>query len=603
MSTLGGPPPAAPAEPPPGDAPGSASPRHRRLPDGLRQPRTLAGMAIVLAVVLALSAVLVARSRSGSTASPTGQTPSASNAHQASLADAIAHATVIGPTNPAMKLHITLTLENKAGQQLSSLIAAGQSVSPSQFAAQFGPDPRAVQAAIAELHRIGVDATWNPGSSILVVTAPVSVINQVLNLTITDYRSADGKTFYAPDKPVIVPPQVNSVITGVAGLDNYTSFQGKSIRLPGAIHAGGITPDEVVAFYNIAPLRNRGLDGSGVTIVFPELDDLPDDHDLQAFSRAHNLPAADLTIKHDPAWGDPEKPGQPGGEATLDVEVAHAIAPKAKLIAYVGSGRLSESIVRDQTMVRDNPGAIISNSLGQCEAGLPDTLRTQSQSVWDQAAATGMTHMVASGDNGAYDCNGKPDVLSPDFPSALPSVTAVGGTSIFLGSKPGYFREVAWGDAIAGVGSGGGASQNYQRPDWQKGQGVDNGDSLSPATRQVPDIAGVADTNTGWDILQGGADVQVGGTSAAAPLWAGIVALVDQDLQKNNLKPVGFANPAIYWMAQQSDLNPPPFHDLTIGNNFRYKATAGWDFVTGWGTPDVDALDQAWQKFQRQGGG
>ena len=324
--------------------------------------------------------------------------------------------------------------------------------------------------------------------------------------------------------------------------------------------------------------------------------------DLHAFSAQFGLPDADLTV----VYADGTKPPVYSDwivEEALDIEWAHAMAPKAKLIAYIGSGKLQQSLIRDEAMVRDNPGAIISNSLGQCEARLPDAARAQAQEVWDRAAATGMSHYVASGDLGAYDCNGHPDVLSVDFPSALPSVTAVGGTSIFLGTKPGYYREVAWGDAISGSGAGGGVSLNYERPSWQKGQGVDNGDSASPATRQVPDVAGVSDTNTGWSILLGGKENQIGGTSAAAPLWAGFTALIDQDMAKNGLKPVGFANPALYWMAQQSDLSPPPFHDVTVGTNFRYKATTGWDFVTGWGTPDVDALDQAWQRFQRQGGG
>ena len=566
-----------------------------------REPRVIAGIAVVVAVALAAGAVVVARATRSSPAA-TGAAPSSGNAHQASLADAIAHATVLGPTDPTTRLDLTFTLESRAGQQLSSLIASGQQVSPGQFDSQFGPDPRLVQLAIDRLKQLQIDAHWNPGSSILTVTAPVSVINQALKVTITDYRGADGQLFHAPDHEVVIPAAVQQVVKSVSGLDNFTELKSKA-RILGAIHPGGVTPDDVVAFYNVAPLRQRGLDGSGITIVFPEIDDLPDDSDLQAFSQAHNLPKADITIKRDAAWGDPQDKGKPGGEATLDVEVAHAMAPAAKLIVYIGSGSLAQSIVRDESMVRDNAGAIISNSLGQCEARINDAGRVQAQDVWDRAAATGMSHYVASGDLGAFDCDGHPDVLSVDFPSALPSVTAVGGTSVFLGKQPGYFREVGWGNPISSGGSGGGVSLNYERPSWQTGQGVDNGDSASPATRQVPDVAGVADSNTGWDILLGGRDTEIGGTSAAAPLWAGITALVDQDMSKNGLKPVGFANPALYWMAQQSDLSPPPFHDIVVGNNFRYKATTGWDFVTGWGTPDVDALDQAWQKFQKRSGG
>jgi subtilase family serine protease len=113
--------------------------------------------------------------------------------------------------------------------------------------------------------------------------------------------------------------------------------------------------------------------------------------------------------------------------------------------------------------------------------------------------------------------------------------------------------------------------------------------------RQVPDVSANADPNTGFHIIFGRQAGQAGGTSAATPLWAATVALIDQDLKKQGLRTVGFANPALYWMgANSSKLPAPPFHDVTTGNNLAYDAGPGWDFATGWGSMDASALDKAW---------
>ncbi|WP_338204145.1 S53 family peptidase [Candidatus Nephthysia bennettiae] len=210
------------------------------------------------------------------------------------------------------------------------------------------------------------------------------------------------------------------------------------------------------------------------------------------------------------------------------------------------------------------------------------------------------SHFVAAGDHGAYDCgpNRPPSV---DFPSALPTVTSVGGTTMFQTPQGTYQKEAAWGNPISEAGTGGGLSQHFKRPAYQKGPGVDN--QFSNGNRQVPDVAAVADQNTGYHVVLGGRDHQIGGTSAAAPLWAAVTALIDQDFQKRGLKPVGFANPALYWMAQNgSQLPSPPFHQVTEGNNLAYLAAPGWNYCTGLGSLQAGALESAFEAYQRQGG-
>jgi len=209
-----------------------------------------------------------------------------------------------------------------------------------------------------------------------------------------------------------------------------------------------------------------------------------------------------------------------------------------------------------------------------------------------------MSHFVASGDNGAYTC-GEDQPPAGSFPSTLPTVTAVGGTTVFESQQGIYFKEMAWGAPLDQSGSGGGASQFYPVPAYQQGVAQANGHGL----RQVPDVAANADPATGFHIVFGGRDGQVGGTSAATPLWAGTVALVNQDLVKKGLREVGFANPALYWMGQNSaTLSAKPFHDVSAGNNLAYDAGTGWDFATGWGSMDGAALDAAWVLYIKGGG-
>jgi kumamolisin len=249
-------------------------------------------------------------------------------------------------------------------------------------------------------------------------------------------------------------------------------------------------------------------------------------------------------------------------------------------------------------MVTEHLGSIISESLGACEPDTPGGHRNTYATIQDRAVALGMSHFVATGDNGAYTCGQDQDPAA-SFPSTLPSVTAVGGTSLFESSQGVYFKETAWGSPLDESGTGGGVSQFYAAPDYQKNETQAAGHGL----RQVPDVAADGDPATGFHIVFGGREGQAGGTSAATPLWAAAVALINQDLKKKGLREVGFANPGIYWMGENESKFPArPFHDVTTGNNLGYDAGPGWDFATGWGSMDGAALDAAWAIYIKSGG-
>ena len=520
--------------------------------------RALALIAIVALGMLVLSPPLPAIKRS----------PVAKYVAPKLLADALRIAKRLGPAGPSTEVHLNLALKARDPRS--------------------GPDEKLASASVATVRAAGLRATWSKGSLLIAVDGPAPAAASLLQVDIENYRLGDGTIFYAANGEPTIPASLAAVVSSVDGLDSFRKDRSFAVR------PGGLTPIDVIAFYNLKPLIDSGLDGSGQTIVLPEIDNVPNLNDVNAFAKEFGLPPFDglVDIKKDPSWGNPLNPQ---GEAALDLEIIHEIAPKAKLVVYESGPSFTFVDRAFDQMVSDHLGSIISESLGACELGTTSGHRTLNSTIQDRATALGMTHFVASGDGGAYTC-GESQAAAVSFPSSLPSVTAVGGTAVFQAADGSYGREMAWGSAIDQSGAGGGPSRFFDVPDYQKA--VD-----STGHRQVPDVAGAADPATGFHIVFGGRDGQVGGTSAATPLWAATTALINQDLKRKGMREVGFANPALYWMgANANAFTIRPFHDVTDGNNLLYKAGPGWDMATGWGSFDAVGLDQAWIKYIKANG-
>ena len=508
------------------------------------------------------------------------------------LAQAINKATDLGPAGPSTIVHLSFGLKVRNPDLLGSLLASGKTISPAAYAADFAPDPALVGRAVVALNAAGLSAGWRAPSSLIAADGPAPVAASLLNVEINSYRLPDGTLFYAARDQPRLPAVLTSVISNVSGLDDYRRAHGYAVR------PGGLIPTDVLSFYNIQALRDAGLDGAGQTIMLPEIDDLPNMSDLDKFASKFGLPpfASVLTVKRDPSWGTPEKPQ---GETALDLEIIHSVAPMAKLVVYLSAPDFGHGERAFDQMVTDHLGSVISESLGSCEPDTPSGARNVYASIQDRAVVLGISHFVASGDNGAYTC-GLDQEAAGSFPSTLPTVTAVGGTSVFESASGVYYKEYAWGSPLDQSGSGGGASQFYAIPSYQKNEAK----SAGKGQRQVPDVSADADPSTGFHIIFGGHDGQAGGTSAATPLWAATVALINQDLKKKGLREVGFANPALYWMGENAArLSPQPFHDVSAGNNLGFDAATGWDFATGWGSMDAAALDAAWVRYIKGGGG
>lgn len=509
-----------------------------------------------------------------------------------SLAEAIRTAVDLGPAGREITVSLSFSLKVRNQSDLDALLGRGQVVSPADYAARFAPEPAKVAGAISALRAAGLQATRRAQSSLIAADGPAPAAAALLGIDIESYELANGSTFYASLDQPVMPQSLAAVVASVSGLDSYHRTRGF------AVHPGGLVPTDVLAYYNLKPLRDAGLDGTGQTIVLPEIDDLLNLSDLNKFASKYGLPAFNevLTIKKDPSWGTPMKPE---GETVLDLEIIHAVAPKAQLVVYISAPDFGHSSRAFDQMVTDHLGSIISESLGSCEPDTPAGARNVYTAIQDRALALGMSHFVASGDSGAFTC-GVDQEAAGSFPSTLPTLTAVGGTSVFESKEGLYFKEYAWGSPLDETGGGGGASQYYPAPDYQKNVAQ----SIARGQRQGPDVSADADPMTGFHIIFGGREGQAGGTSAAAPLWAATIALINQDLKKKGLREVGFANPAIYWMGDNlSKLNPKPFHDVAAGNNLGFAATPGWDFATGWGSMDAAALDAAWITYIKSGGG
>lgn len=265
------------------------------------------------------------------------------------------------------------------------------------------------------------------------------------------------------------------------------------------------------------------------------------------------------------------------GEVMLDIEVAGGVAPKSEIVVYFAPNTdqgFLDAILKAVHDKRHNP-SVISISWGGPESQWTEQALQAFDQAFQDAATLGITVCCASGDNGSTD--GVSDGLQHvDFPASSPFALACGGTRL-QGSGSSISSETVWNDGPNSAG-GGGVSDFFPLPSWQSTAGVPVSKNTGHHQgRGVPDVAGNADPETGYEVIVDGQDQVIGGTSAVAPLWAGLIARLNQKLGA----PVGYLNPLLYTQLAPSSLN-----DITQGDIGAYKAAKGWDACTGWGSPN-----------------
>lgn len=531
----------------------------------------------------------------------------------------IQRAHLVQAADPTQTLSLSVGLRPNNSSNLENLLRAIYTpgspqyhhyLTPADYLQRFAPTSDQVQQVEDFLRAQGLTVQdVAPNHLLIDATGTVAQAQQAFHVQINTYKYGN-RAFYANAQAPSVPASLQALISSIGGLDNSVRYQPLGQQMLEAAHPNaspsGYGPGELSAAYNTTPLSSAGLQGQNQTVAIFELDGYKA-ADVQQYFQNYNLgtPAISNVL----VGGANGSAGQGAIEVELDIEVVGAIAPRAQQLIYEGPNTTQGLNNTYNQIVTDNRAQIISTSWGLCESSTGAAELMTLDTIFKEAAAQGIAIYAAAGDAGAYDCGDTS--LAVDSPADDPYVTGVGGTNLQLGANNSYGSESVWSDTAdtgrgpEGAGGGGGVSNTFTLPSWQTGSGViSNYSSGQPCgapsgqyCREVPDISADADPNSGYAVYctvtaagcSSSGWIVVGGTSAAAPFWAGSSALINQYLQSQNLARFGSANPALYaiYNGQQA---APAFHDVTTGNNLYYPATSGYDMATGLGSPDVTSL-------------
>lgn len=515
-----------------------------------------------------------------------------------SLVPILQHHTPLHTLDGNRQLQLTISLQLRNQRQLHALLQAQNDpqspwyhryLTPQQFAHMFSPDQATVKKVVAYLHAQNLTVKAVSSNNTLISTSgTVAAIEKAFAVTLNNYN-LNGRTVYAPASEPSVPNDLAGVLLNISGLDDVARYR-PILRLGHTDSSDkGYTPDNIRTAYDIGSLIHAS-NGAGQTVALFELDGY-NSNDVDTYLTRYKLGAPDYSdVLVDNALNTA---GAGAIEVELDMEIVSAIAPGAAQKVYIGPNSSSGVIDTYNRIVTDDSAKVISTSWGLCETNSDSAQLTALDNVFKQGAAQGQAVFSASGDSGAYDCN--TDALAVDSPSDDPYVVGVGGTNLQLGDKSDYGSEIAWSSttetkfSAKGAGGGGGYSTVFRKPSYQTGTGVDTN-----IMRHVPDVAANADPATGYAIsctvLIAGCSYSgwatVGGTSAAAPLWAGIAADTNSYLFSQKKTTLGSASTTLYQLFNTKE-KLSAYHDITGGDNLFYKAGPGYDLATGIGTPDA----------------
>jgi kumamolisin len=454
-----------------------------------------------------------------------------------------------------------------------------------EFARQFGADPADIAAvkAFAASHGLGV-IQEHAGRRTVVLLGTVAQFQAAFGVQLQRFEHPHG-AYRGRQGFIHLPQELSGVVEAVLGLDNRpqarTHFRVRkpaSIRAPSAAAPVAFTPIQLASLYGYPEAT-----GEGQCVGIIELGGGFTQADLQTYFAKLKVPRPTVTaVSVDNGQNTPTgEANGPDGEVMLDIEVIGAIAPQAKIAVYFAPNTDAGFLDAITTAVHDttNKPSVISISWGSAESTWTSQSMTAMDEAFQAAATLGVTICVASGDNGSSDgvTDGGDHV---DFPASSPYALACGGTSL-KASSTAITSESVWNDGTAGGAGGGGVSTFFPLPTWQSGLQTTDTDGTTAAltNRGVPDVAGDADPDTGYDVRIDGTDTVIGGTSAVAPLWSGLLARINQLAGK----PVGLIQPLLY-------RNPQALRDITQGNNGDFAASQGWDACTGLGSPNGQAV-------------
>lgn len=526
----------------------------------------------------------------------------------------LARAHLVGASNAQLKLDLSIGLQLRNEQELENLLSNMYNphsteyhhfLTPQMFAAEFGPTLQQQQQIKDYLTSQGFTVTHVSSNGMLIdASATIAEVETAFQVKINNYVLGTNR-FFANTTPPIIPASLSSLIASIGGLDDsvhmhplYQLPKSDGLNNHGTKHTqphaakAGFGPPDLTGAYDSTPLQQAGIQGANQTVAVFELDGYQSS-DITQYLLHYNLGTPSISNVLVDRFNGSAGPGTI--EVELDIEVVAAMAPKATQIVYEGPNTTQGINDTYNQIVTDDKAQVTTISWAECESDSGNAELQTLDNIFKQGATEGIAMYAASGDFGAYDC--RDNNLAVASPAGDPNITGVGGTTLQLNGGT-YGSESVWSNpsniqrSPKGDGGGGGISSYFQLPTWQAGPGVKN--QYSNGNRQVPDVSADADPTTGYavycTVTAGGCNssgwINVGGTSAAAPLWAGSTATINEYLQKQGKSRMGFANPTLYGLesTQQAYL---PFHDVTTGNNLYYPATANYDEASGWGSPDI----------------
>jgi kumamolisin len=437
----------------------------------------------------------------------------------------------------------------------------------------------------------GLAVRWRTGDDWAIVTGSADRLAAAFDVPVHDYLGRRGQVFYASPQQPLLPNGLRGEVSAVGRVLGYLPYRMARPPVPLDVPRPGLTPQHLLTTYNARPLVDAGYTGKGATLVFFAFDGF-DQRDLDMFADTSGLPRFTPEV----VGGSP---GPAHGETVMDLEVAHAIAPDARLVVInarptvEGSGAFEKIGRMFDDAARKYPGSVWSLSIGWgCEALVNAADVAPVRAALTNAHRRGIAVFDASGDTGGLECKGGedyssapgPDDVGVDTIASLPEITSVGGTTLSTDMEGRWLEETAWVDVPLSQGSSGGVSRLFDRPAYQHELSLER----DATHRLVPDVSAVADPFTGVKIIYEQTPKIGGGTSQSAPIWAALTVLMNQYVIDNGGRPLGDINTLLYRIAEGSRL--PGFRDITLGANAVDLPSGGYDLVTGLGSPNVDNL-------------
>ncbi|MGQ4432884.1 S53 family peptidase [Streptomyces sp. SAS_260] len=482
-----------------------------------------------------------------------------------------------GAVSASKRIAVAISLTPRNDKSLDTFIADvsnprsssyGHYLTKAQFAARFGRTDAEVKQVREYLRAQGLTVGKVHSGNLLVdATGTAAQLEKAFGTKLSTWKDAkSGRAFYANETAPTLPTAIAGLVSDVTGLNNRAQLhhQATSTVAPRNGPGGGYTPAQLKGGYNVSSTYT----GSGQKIALLEFDGFQQSN-ITKYDTNYSLGSPTPTVSKVDGGSGALGDGQV--EVELDIEVLHAIAPKANVTVFEGPNSDAGEVDTYQAIV-DSGIPTTSISWGASESQRTTSNINAVDAVFKAGAAEGLGFYAASGDDGSDDAgNGTTTV---DYPASDPYVTGVGGTKLTVTSSNAFSKEVAW------SGGGGGKSSVFKIPSWQTAVQKSAGGGY----RQVPDVSAHANPSPGVSIYSQGTWTSVGGTSAAAPEWAAFGALYNQQAAASGKANLGFANPALYAAKGTG------FHDITSGSNGAYSAATGWDFTSGWGSYNAATL-------------